>query len=476
MRIRTSRLALRSLRQRLLAAAALWIALALGVAGVLLVLLFRHHVEEELAHRVQAQLDALTAGLSVAAAPSPDAGAPPALTLSTEPPDPAFQQPLGGLYWLVVAEGSVRLRSRSWWDHTLPPKAGLAWPTVPVGGVERFSMDGPAGQTLWLWARGVELAGLVAPVVVAVGADATRLKSMTRSFAFTVGAALVVLAVALWTAAWLQVRSGLAPLARLQAALQEVRQGRSKRIAGPNPSEVQPLVDELNTVLDDNDRLLEQARQQAGNLAHALKTPLAVSGNAARRWPGEEGDLLRQQLGLMQRQIDWHLMCARAAAGSGMAQRRGLHTPVGPHLEELKRVLARLHADRAVQLALECPLPGPSVAVAPEALKEMLGNLLDNACRWARQRVRVQVDVATASPGDDGTAWVHIRVDDDGPGIAPAQRAQALQRGMRLDERQPGSGLGLAIVDELARVHHGTLKLTDSDLHGLRAVLSLPAA
>ena len=439
-----------SLHRRLLAAAALWIALALGVIGLLLVLLFRHHVERELAERAHTQLDALTAGLTLQPA------APTALSLSAEPADPAFRQPLGGWYWLVSVDGAPQLRSRSWWDH--------APPALTRASARPVRIDGPAGQQLLLWTRGVELAGLDTPVVVAVGADATRLQRLTRSFAATVGAALGALALALWAAAWLQVRCGLAPLMHLQAALQRLRHGHTPRLQGTHPAEVQPLVDELHALLDDKQALLEQARQQAGNLAHGLKTPLAVIGNLAQRWPGEDGELLRQQLQRMGRQIDWQLMRARAAASA----RSSAATPLLPALEELRRVLLRLHAERGLQLQPVCASPAPGVAVEPEALKEMLGNLLDNACKWAQRQVRVRVS-------SDG-ARVRIEIDDDGPGIAPAQRELALQRGRRLDERRSGSGLGLAIVAELARLHGGALELADADLGGLRAVLWLPAA
>jgi signal transduction histidine kinase len=440
-----------SLRRRLLAAAALWITLALGLVGLLLVLLFRHHVEEELADRARTQLDALIAGLSL------DARAPAGLSLKAEPPDPAFQQPLGGWYWLVSIEGKPQLRSRSWWDH--------APPALPEPAQGRLRIDGPAGQKLLLWTRGVELAGLDTPLRVAVGADSTRLQGLTRSFAVTVAAALAALALALWAAAWLQVRSGLAPLARLQAALQQLRQGQAARLQGAHPAEVQPLVDELHAVLDDRQVLLEQARQQAGNLAHGLKTPLAVIGNLAQRWPGEDGELLRQQLDRMGRQIDWQLMRARAAVS---AQTATASTTLLPALHELRRVLLHLHAGRGLEIILPTATPGPSVAVEAEALTELLGNLLDNACKWARRRIHVRVAVAAAQ--------VCIEVDDDGPGIAPEQRDQALQRGGRLDERHSGSGLGLSIVEELARLHGGALELAAAETGGLRAVLRLPAA
>ncbi|WP_029001298.1 sensor histidine kinase [Azohydromonas australica] len=463
-----------SLRRRLLLAAALWIALGLAAVGVLLVLLFSHHVEQELAERARVQLDALTAGLAVEVVPAlgADGAAPsPRLRLQREPPDPAFRQPLGGLYWLVQGDGTL-LRSRSWWDAPHDPALAARWSAMDPGATGRFSATGPGDQPLLLWARRVELAGLDVPVVVAVGADATRLRSLARSYALTVAAALGVLALVLWGAAWLQVRSGLAPLGRLQSALQRLRGGQSQRIEGRYPAEVQPLVADLNAVLDDNERLVRQAREQSGNLAHGLKTPLAVIGNAATHWPGEDGALVRAQLALLQRLVELHLVRARAAARAlDTTPGAAAGTPVSPVLQDLLRVLERLYAARQLRFERDLPPASPRVAMASDTLHDLLGNLLDNACKWARGRVRVSVRVEGA-PG--AAALAVIEIHDDGPGIAAGQREAALQRGQRLDERQPGSGLGLAIADELARLHGGTLALEASALGGLLVRVGLP--
>jgi len=459
-----------SLRRRLLLAAALWIALGLAAVGVLLVLLFRQHVEQELAERARVQLDALIAGLAVEP-PSADAAAPPHLRLQREPPDPAFRQPLGGLYWLVQGDGAL-LRSRSWWDTLPEPALAARWSTLDAGATGRFGATGPGDQPLLLWARRVELAGLDAPVVVAVGSDVTRLRSLTRSYALTVGSALGVLALVLWGASWLQVRSGLAPLGRLQLALQRLRGGQAQRIEGRYPAEVQPLVADLNAVLDDNERLVRQAREQSGNLAHALKTPLAVIGNAVTHWPGEDGALVRAQLALLQRQVELHLVRARAAARAlDSTPGAAAGTPVSPVLEDLLRVLERLYAARQLRFERQLPPQALRVAMASDTLHDLLGNLLDNACKWARGRVRVCARVE-GEPG--AAALAAIEIHDDGPGIAPEQREAALQRGQRLDERQPGSGLGLAIADELVRLHGGTLALEGSELGGLLVRVCLP--
>ncbi|WP_157268402.1 sensor histidine kinase [Azohydromonas aeria] len=465
-----------SLRRRLLLAAAAGIALGLGAVGVLLVLLFSRHVEQELAERAGVQLDALTAGLAVVPGAGPDESAVAArVELRREPPDPAFRQPLGGLYWLVEVPGAQPLRSRSWWDTPPDPALAPRWAALRGGETLRLSTTGPGAQPLLLWARRVELAGLEAPVAVAVAADATRLRGMTRSYARTVAAALAVLALALWAAAWWQVRAGLAPLARLQSALQRLRRGEAQAVEGTYPAEVQPLVSDLNAVLEDNARLVREAREQTGNLAHGLKTPLAVVGNAAARWPGEEGALVRAQLALLQRQVELHLVRARAAARALSGPRGGAGTGVAEVLDELLRVMPRLHAERALHFERELPPQAQPVAMEADALQELLGNLLDNACKWARQRVRVCV-VAPAPGSADARPLLCIEIHDDGPGIPPAQRATALQRGQRLDERAPGSGLGLAIADELARLHGGELALEDSPLGGLLARVRLPTA
>ena len=245
-----------------------------------------------------------------------------------------------------------------------------------------------------------------------------------------------------------------------------MREGRSQHLQGRFPLEVQPLIDDFNGVLDRNAEVVARARAQAGNLAHALKTPLAILGQAARgAGPGELPVLVAEQVDLAQRQLNWHLARARAAAAP---HRPGQRTALGPVLAGLLRAMDKLHAERRLQLAAGDGLAGLAFAGEEQDLQEMRGNLLDNACRSARAAVAVHAE--RQGP------WLRITVDDDGPGIAPEQRAAVLQRGVRLDESRAGSGLGLAIVVDLAQRYGGTLTLGTAGAGGLSACLSLPAA
>lgn len=455
-----------SLRRRLLWAAAAWIGIALLVVGVLLVSLFRLHAGEELATRAADSLDALAAALVVDAD-----GRAGRLRLASEPADPSFRRPYGGAYWWVVDEAAQPLRSRSWWDVAPPALRVDELLRLDAAEVRRFDAPGPQQQTLAVWARRVEVAAWEQPLVVVVGLDATRLERMTRGFARTVAFALGGLAIALWGATWLQVRLGLAPLSRLQRALGQLRAGRARSLGGGFPAEVQPLVDDLDALLADNDRLIGQAREQTGNLAHALKTPLAVLRNAADDWPGDAGRQARQQLAQIERQVELQLVRARAATMAGSVGRshaqRGQADAV---VDALLRVLQRVHAARAIEAERRGDASPPAVAVESDVLHELLGNLLDNAFRWAAHRVQVTLRV------DRARGLLHIEIDDDGPGIRAERRAEALQRGRRLDETQPGSGLGLAIADELVRLAGGALVLADAPLGGLQAGVSLPLA
>lgn len=458
-----------SLRRRLLVAAAAWIALALLLVGLLLVGLFRHHAEQELAARAAGPLDALAAALAVETGGPTGAPDAPRLNLPEEPAEQAFQRPYGGAYWWVADGAAVPLRSRSWWDAAPPPTLQQPFTRLADARIGRFEASGPQQQPLVVWARRVELGGWERPLVVAVAFDATRLRGVTRDFARTVALALGALAVALWAASWWQVRLGLAPLRRLQQALAVLRTGRSSQLPGRFPAEVQPLVHELNALLEDNDRLVRQAREQTGNLAHALKTPLAVLGNAAAGWRGDDGEQLRAQLAQIHRHVELQLARARAtAAGTLTARDAGRRADAAEVVDKLLRTLQRLHADRAVAATRSGAAAGTAVAVDADVLHELLGNLLDNAFRWARSDVRVALQ-----PDAEGRQ-LRLDIDDDGPGIPASRREEALQRGRRLDESQPGSGLGLAIADELVRLGGGSLTLAEAPLGGLRVRLWLP--
>jgi signal transduction histidine kinase len=277
-----------------------------------------------------------------------------------------------------------------------------------------------------------------------------------------------ILVVVLMIVGLIQISRGVSPVAHLRHRLAAIHKGQSRRMDGDFPSEVQPLVDDLNALLAERDRVVERAQAKAGDLAHTLKTPLAVllqeAAIADRSGHSEIAAAIRQQVERMQRQMDYHLAHARAAA-SGAAP--GTRCDVSVAAEGLARTLRRLYADR--HLAIELSVPeGQAARVEQADLEEMLGNLLDNACKWAASRVSLSTEISGSS--------LVITVDDDGMGVEDALLESVLQRGVRADETAPGSGFGLAIVRDLAEVYGGAIALSRSPLGGLRARLTLPAA
>lgn len=275
-------------------------------------------------------------------------------------------------------------------------------------------------------------------------------------------------AIACLVAGLVQVRRGLSGVDRLYDRLSDVRHGRARRLDGVYATEVQPLVDDLNALLDHRERTVARALAKAGDLAHGLKTPLAILAHEATRaraaGHADVAAAVDQQVERMQRQMDYHLAQARAAASGSTPGARCL---VADSVGGLTRALTRLHAERGITIDVQVA-PTHAVRVEREDLDEMLGNLLDNACKWARTKIVV------ASSASD--AHIVVTVDDDGPGLDAAARVVALQRGVRLDESGPGHGLGLAIVRDLAELYGGTIALSMSASGGLRASLRLPDA
>jgi signal transduction histidine kinase len=320
------------------------------------------------------------------------------------------------------------------------------------------------GAALWT-------VGLVAIGVLVTGMILMTRPGLPRAFhnsAHTHRVVLIVLAVLSMLVGLWQVRRGLSPIEQLRQRLAAIRDGRSRRVDGVYPSEVQPLVDDLNLLLEHREAAVARAIAKAGDLAHGLKTPLAVlaheAGRAAAAGQTELAAAIEQQLDRMRRQTDYHLAQARAAASGSIP---GARTLLADAAQALIRTLLRLHAERGLTIDNQV---GPShhVRCQREDLDEMLGNVLDNACKWAR----AVVHVSSALTGDT----VVITVDDDGAGLAPELRTAVLQRGVRADEGAPGSGLGLAIVRDLAALYGGSIALEPSPLGGVRAVLRLPQA
>ena len=458
---------MRSLRFRLLAATLVALLVALLLAGFLLAGLFRDHVTRQFGDTLTAQLDQVTARLEFDATGQPQIDA---QTLT----DPRWSRPYSGLYWQVDGGVGARqrgvLRSRSLWDATLE----LPGDALADGVVHRHEVAGPGGARLLLVERTVTRDDPAAtPWRLLVAADLRETETAVDRFNEVLLASMAVLFGLLCVAAVAQVAVGLAPLRALQRAVAAIHDGGSQRLEGRFPDEVQPLIDDFNGVLERNAEVVARARTQAGNLAHAIKTPLAALSQAAAtalqrpETAAELAQLVEEQVGVARRHVDWHLARARAAAARGVP---GARVALQPVVGGLLRVMERVHAARGLELV--CDPIDPALAFAGELqdLQEILGNLLDNACKWARRAVRV----SAASVEAEGGRRLRVVIEDDGPGIEAGRRDEVLARGARLDESVPGSGLGLAIVHELVSLYGGKVMLADAASGGLRVAVELP--
>ena len=474
-----------SLRFRLLAATLVGLSLAMVLAGVVLNGLFHDHVMRQFEKGLTLQLDQLTGRLSF------DVQGRPALDAQTLS-DPRWQRPYSGLYWqldeLSTSVVPGVLRSRSLWDMRLALPADV----LRDGEIHAHELHGPGDSRLRVLERTVRPeAGGDVRWRLSVAADLKDTHEAVAGFQRVLAASLLALLLLLLAAAWAQVAMGLRPLLALQQGLKNLREGRSPRLAGDVPSEVQPLVDDFNGVLDRHDEVVGRARTQAGNLAHALKTPLTVLDQAAHQTDTTGLALLvSEQVQLARRHIDWHLARSRIAATTGLP---GQRTPVVHTLQGLMRVMRRVHAERGLAINLDAADQDVQFAGEAQDLQEMLGNVLDNACQWAHSAVRIRVlpalgvpsiaapgapsNAVTGSPSNAMTGMCRVEIEDDGPGMPAEQMPRVLQRGVRLDESVPGSGLGLAIVRDLVALYGGEVQLqTLAQSQGLKVTLILPAA
>ncbi len=380
------------------------------------------------------------------------------------PVEPRFNEPYSGLYWQVSARGHEDFRSRSLWDRTLPLDLDRAcaepcrlrveaFPNEPLRVVQRDVII-PGSETVWRFA---------------IAENAKRLDDEQVAFQRVLWLSLGALGVGLLLLSAAQATFGLSPLKRMSAAMADIRSGRARRAPTEDtPPEIAPLVEELNALLDHNEEAAEAARMHAGNLAHALKTPMSVLVNEAEANSPDLARAVKRELAVMRRHIDHHLARARAMGRRTTATARA---EVWPTLERLRRAIERIYADRAVVI----DLAGDRLAVfrgERQDLEEMAGNLLDNAAKYGGGRVFVTVGTDCDTSGE----WVTILVEDDGAGVPAGAREQLFGRGARLDTGKPGTGLGLAIVRDVARIYGGDVRLgTSEELGGLAATLRLPA-
>ena len=447
---------IRSLRARLLTGVILTTVTGIAVAGLSISALFRAHVTELVNAELIGHLGELE-GLLTRTADGH-------VALAQRLSDPRFAQPGAGYYWQVSGRDGVVLQSASLEPHQHLPSPAPGANRELVRSVEA----GPTGEPMIAYGRPwkTEASGYV----LQIGADQRIVDDVLMHFNQALILSLGTLAFALIGAGALQAWFGLRPMRRLRDALSDIRAGKAETLPGDFPSEVRPLVDDLNALIDANTQMVRRARTQAGNLAHGLKTPLAVLTDEARRLLArgdtESAAVLTQQTGRMQRQIDFQLARARAAANAGLP---GVITPVEPAFASIATAMRRLYADRALTITHSAE-SGLVAAVDPNDLDEMVANLVDNACKWARSAVTIKA--TRYSPIEQ----LLITIVDDGPGIPLDALSRAFAPGERLDEAKPGSGLGLAIVRDLATLHGGSVELSNGSDGGLHATLHLPAA
>jgi signal transduction histidine kinase len=450
-----------SLARRLVLLAVIWSVPLLAGAGIAQTALFHQAAMS----RFDDDLFDVANGLYASSTVDPDGGvdAPP-LT------DSRATRAYSGKYWEIAEPNGAGLhplaRSRSLWDsELLVPDIGPAGLKARAGKPYYYDTTGPVHEPLRAAALMVSLPGRSQPVIFMAAEDRSALEADADRFALETAVFLLILGVGLVLPILIQVRVGLQPLFALRSEVAAVRTGRADRLKGRYPSELTPLAEELNALVEHDQEVVERQRAHVGNLAHALKTPISVMLAEAELNPGPLAAVVERQAEAMRNHVDHHLRRARAAA---RAQGLGERTEVAPILEELALTLERIFRDRDVEIDWRAPDDLCFLGERQDLL-EMAGNVLENACKYSRGRVRV---IASAIAPNRLT----LVVEDNGPGLPPDARAEVLKRGARLDESEPGSGLGLSIVDELARAYGGAVELSDSAMGGLKVTLELPRA
>jgi signal transduction histidine kinase len=454
-----------SLAFRLTASAAIISIILFVAAGVLLADLFKSAVERNFDERLHAVLDGLLSNVDIA-------GEGQGLAMQSALADTRFTLPLSGWYWQVTPLGENaggRLVSASLLDQVLAPDAAdLA--DRDSDGVARFYLQDVKGTQL----RGIEqryrFQGRDQEYSILVAGNFDELKGEIWAYTNALVLVLAFLGLGFLGSVIIQVRYGLRPLNALRDELNAIREGQSDKLVGAYPEEIEPVARELNLMITANAEIVERARTQVGNLAHALKTPLSVLTNEGTANKGALAQMIKEQANVMRDQISLYLDRARRAA---RARSLGASTSVKSVVDAIARTLGRIHQDRDITVEIDVP-ETLRFRGEQQDLEEMIGNLLDNSFKWATRRIAVRAR-PLKDPGADGRIWLEIMVEDDGPGLPADRRAEALKRGRRLDETKPGSGLGLSIVSETASMYSGRIELNSAALGGLRTTLTLPA-
>lgn len=438
-------LPLNTLRARLVAAALIWVLVGTISGGWALAQSFRAAVARTFDARLQSTLLTLIANVELDANGNP--------TLQRPPQQPEYERVYSGWYWLVLDAQHARLRSRSLWDMNLVAPT----PAQDGGAVFRDAVDS-AGRKLRLAAQTVRLPNSVRPLTFVVTADAGAITAETHRFNLLLTLALSTLGLGLLVAVVLQTSVGLRPLRRVVADIESVRTGAIDLLSRTGTRELDTLVAEINTLIAHNRRILERARTSAADLAHALKTPLAILKADVDSGQAESG---RRQIVAMERIVARYLTRA-ATAGPG----REARTAVAPIVAAIVKGMRRVHAARGLDASVELQ-DGLLAPMDAEDFEELAGNLIENAFKWARSRLVIRAH---------DTHGFCFAVEDDGPGLDADSARRAIDRGQRFDTQVEGSGIGLSIVADMMEIYGGTIDLVRGAMGGLRVTVFVPVA
>ncbi len=439
-----------SLTRRMILTAAAWITILLIGGGAALDRVLVNSVEQNFDNQLEYVLTAMIASAEI----GPDGE----IRMNRPLGDQRFLEPNSGLYWQITGKGAMPFPSRSLWDRALSAPANHNDQAVHFRNSNEF-----ADEPLRIAERAIKLpdSDIAWTFMVAQSRDSLdrqiiELRSVLVTSFLLLGLGLIILAA-------LQTFYGLWPLRAVRKAIAQMRSGRESRVTDALPDEVMPMVNELNALLDHNEQQAEESRRHAGNLAHALKTPLTVIMNSATAQSPDLADTIIREATTMRRQVDHHLARARAVGRRGHSHSRA---QIWDSLESVERAVSRLYSHVRLDMAGDKEV---SARVERQDLDEMLGNLIENAAKYGGGSVFVTVEDA----GD----FVEMLIEDDGKGIPEAERERLFDRGARLDTGKPGTGLGLAIVRDVVEIYGGTVRLEESeDLGGLLVRLRLPKA
>jgi signal transduction histidine kinase len=447
---------LRSLRFRIAVASIVATLVSLFVANHLITNLFTQYATKQFELNLQSQFIQLVSLISI----DPRSKQP---QLPSPAGEPRWVTPLSGLYWQINATNGLVLRSRSLWDQALV----IQKPSAQINQRPFYEIGSIGQHPVLAYSKEISLEeGGSEKLILTVAVDRSPLDAAITLFASQTKLYLLILAAALLTILILQITVGLQPLSALKAAMIRLKSGKSSTIEGDYPAEFNILVKDFNTVLEQNQQIITRAKAQAGNLAHAIKTPLAIIQNATQDNNLSDSafkELVLQQTQSAKEQVERSLAKAKTFALNPLVI---TCTPALNAIQSIVRVMNALYSDKGLKIKIDCHVENPIFNGEAHDLQEMIGNVLDNACKWAKSIVHIKIT--------SRENFLLICFEDDGIGLDPIKYDEALKRGIKLDEVTPGSGLGLSIVSELVEIYGGRVVLNQSNLGGLSVTLELP--